>query len=150
MTWGADVVQTISTAVVGDLVKIVNKEAAMGPLATARPADPARRRRSCGTPRPAALEDAQVSVFLGTNIVKDYVARYVDPNMPKLGDQMTANVNIGQECNAFFDGKTINFFQSSTKCQNTGLLEDVIYHEFGHALHVARDHRGRRRRSTAR
>ena len=49
---------------------------------------------------------------------------------------MTANVNIPQNCNAFFDGKTINFFHSSMMCQNTGLLEDVIYHEFGHALHA--------------
>ncbi len=136
VSWGADVNQAVTTAVIGDLVKIVNKASSDGPLAVAEivlaPGGAAVWDASA-----TALDDAQVNVFISTNIVKEFVARELDPNMPKLGEQMTANVNIGNECNAFFDGKSVNFFQSSEKCQNTGLLQDVIFHEFGHALHSA-------------
>jgi uncharacterized protein (TIGR03382 family) len=136
VTWSPDTGLSITTAVVGDLVAIVNKATADGPLAVAQimlqPGGQAVWDASA-----AELEDAQVNVFIDTNTVKDFVFRNLDPNMPKLGEQMTANVNIAQECNAFFDGKAINFFQSSMKCQNTGLLQDVVFHEFGHALHSA-------------
>jgi len=136
VTWGADVGQSITTGVIGDLVKIVNKASTDGPLAVANiMIAPGGVAVWDATAEP--LDDAQVNVYIATNIVKDFVLREVDPNMPALGEQMVANVNIGQECNAFFDGKSINFFQSSEKCQNTGLLSDVIYHEFGHALHSA-------------
>ena len=136
LSWGGSGEQALETSVVGDLVKIVNKASSDGPLATAQ-LTIAAGGVTVWDASEDALHDAQVNVFVGTNIVKDFVFRYLDPDMPKLGEQMTANVNIGQECNAFFDGRTINFFQSSTRCQNTGLLQDVIYHEFGHALHVA-------------
>ena len=52
-------------------------------------------------------------------------------------DQITANVNIAQACNAFFDGHAINFFHASPECQNTGLVQDVVFHEFGHSVHAA-------------
>src|SRR6185295_9560938 len=38
---------------------------------------------------------------------------------------------------AFFDGKSVNFFHASMRCQNTGLIQDVVYHEYGHAVHTA-------------
>jgi len=136
VSWAPDVQQSITTAVIGDLVTIVNKATSDGPLAVAQLVL-APGGQTVWDASALALDDAQVNVFISTNIVKDFVYRYLDPNMPKLGEQMTANVNIGQECNAFFDGKSINFFQSSMKCQNTGLLQDVVFHEFGHALHTA-------------
>lgn len=136
VSWGAEINQSITTAVIGDLVTIVNKVSAEGPLAATQvllaPGGAAVWDASA-----TELDDAQVNAFISTNLVKDFVLRSIDPNMPKLGEQMTVNVNIGQECNAFFDGKAINFFQSSMKCQNTGLLQDVVFHEFGHALHTA-------------
>lgn len=136
LEWGADTQQTVTTTVTGDLVKIVSKHAVDAPAATGE-LSIAPGGNVVWDASADALADAQVNVFVATNVVKDYVERHLDPHMPKLGEQMTANVNIGQECNAFFDGNTINFFQSSMRCQNTGLLPDVVYHEFGHALHIA-------------
>jgi|GEM_PF-604960 len=58
--------------------------------------------------------------------------------------QLVANVNINDICNAFWNGKTVNFFQSGSKrlasgktlgCSNTGENADVVYHEWGHGLH---------------
>ncbi|MEO1339307.1 MAG: hypothetical protein AAFV29_26950, partial [Myxococcota bacterium] len=33
-------------------------------------------------------------------------------------------------------GRTINFFPGNDSCENTGRLDDVVYHEFGHSLHA--------------
>ena len=46
-------------------------------------------------------------------------------------------VNINQSCNAYYDGWSINFFRSGNYCNNTGRVEGVVYHEFGHGFHYA-------------
>jgi hypothetical protein len=136
LTWGSESPVTVATAVAGDLVKIVNKYDADGVLASAALTLPPNG-MALWDATGNALEDAQVNVYIHANRVKEFVATHLDPELPLLARRMNANVNIGQECNAFFDGTSINFFQSSMKCENTGLLEDVIVHEFGHALHSA-------------
>ena len=45
------------------------------------------------------------------------------------------NVNINDVCNAFFDGTSLNFYAASPSCQNTALVADVVFHEYGHAFH---------------
>jgi cysteine-rich repeat protein len=45
------------------------------------------------------------------------------------------NVNIDDVCNAFFDGASLNFYAASSSCQNTALVADVVFHEYGHAFH---------------
>lgn len=80
------------------------------------------------------LVDAQISAFVHADIVKNRI-RGIDPNFAYLDEQLQITVNIDDECNAFSDGSTINFFQSSESCANTAQLADVVYHEFGHAVH---------------
>ena len=48
--------------------------------------------------------------------------------------QMTGVVNINLECNANWNGRTVNFYRESDRCSNTAEIADVIYHEYGHAL----------------
>lgn len=135
ISWSPDTAQVVSTGVAGDLVNIVNKKNnGITPTVdlTISPGGQIIWDASAD-----GESDAHLVTYLATNTVKEYVRNNIDPAMPKLDEPMTANVNIAQNCNAFFDGKTINFFHASMQCQNTGLLEDVIYHEFGHALHVA-------------
>ena len=45
-----------------------------------------------------------------------------------------AFVNHNSQCNAFWNGKSVNFFQGSTKCANSGNLGDIVLHEWGHGL----------------
>ena len=75
---------------------------------------------------------------------KAYVRANLNPTLPLLDETLTVNVNINQTCNANYDGENINFYrstqpnpngQASTQCMNTARLSDVVYHEFGHALH---------------
>lgn len=134
ISWSPDVEQTVTTTVVGDLAAITNK-AEGGALATAQLAiSPAGQ--AVWDASASEADDAQLVAFVSTNTVKEYIRSFIDPAMPTLDDAMTVNVNIAQQCNAFYDGKAINFFVSSESCQNTGLLEDVVYHEYGHHLHA--------------
>ncbi len=88
------------------------------------------------------LADAQLASYMHTRRVQDYV-QAIDPELPWIQEQMRVNVNINDACNAFFDPgtDTINFFQYGTTqgltCENTGRISDVVYHEYGHAVHNA-------------
>ncbi len=50
-----------------------------------------------------------------------------------LTQQLTANMNINQTCNAFWNG-TVNFYRSGGGCFNTGEIAGVFDHEWGHGL----------------
>ncbi len=54
---------------------------------------------------------------------------------PWFKTQLVVNVNQKWTCNANFDRVAINLYSGGHGCANTGLLADVIYHEWGHALH---------------
>jgi CARDB len=56
------------------------------------------------------------------------------PDNAWLNDQVTANMNIPQSCNAFWDGSTVNFYRSSADCRNTGEIPAVFDHEWGHGM----------------
>ncbi|MEQ9496197.1 MAG: MYXO-CTERM sorting domain-containing protein [Deltaproteobacteria bacterium] len=79
--------------------------------------------------------DAQLNTFIHARVVKER-ARIIAPNNNWHADPVQATVNIGNSCNAFSDGTTINFFQSSRQCENTGRLADVVHHEYGHSFHA--------------
>ena len=125
---------TVTTSVIGDLVTIVNKGAS-GALASAQ-LSVAAGAQVVWDPSASVEDDAQVQTFLNVNHAKDF-ARVLDPQLPTLDSPIVANVNINQDCNAFFDGKSLNFFHASTRCENTGRLQDVVFHEFGHSVHTA-------------
>lgn len=59
----------------------------------------------------------------------------VVPNLDWTDGDMQVTVNINESCNAYYDG-TLNFFTAGQGCNNTGRLADVVYHEWGHGLHV--------------
>ncbi|MBI2377222.1 MAG: hypothetical protein HYV07_24695 [Deltaproteobacteria bacterium] len=80
------------------------------------------------------LVDAQLTTFVSAQRAKDK-AREIAPSLAYLDEQIEANVNLSGECNAYSDGFTINFFRKG-QCENTGRIPDVIYHEFGHAVHL--------------
>ncbi|MDY0000977.1 MAG: MYXO-CTERM sorting domain-containing protein [Polyangia bacterium] len=79
--------------------------------------------------------DAQLTSFIHVNRAKAFVWA-MGVELPWLSQRMQVTVNIDDTCNAYSDGQTINFFRASNWCENTGRLADVIYHEFGHSLHL--------------
>ncbi len=75
--------------------------------------------------------------FYEVNRIKE-MARGWLPDNAWLNDQITANMNIPQACNAFWDGLTINFYRQGTSgsnvCRNTGEIPAVFDHEWGHGM----------------
>lgn len=77
---------------------------------------------------------AQSMVFHHTNKIVRLAANYIDT--PFLRTPLSAHTNIKNSCNAHWDGRysTINFYSGGRGCANTGLIADIIYHEWGHGL----------------
>ncbi len=45
-----------------------------------------------------------------------------------------ANVNVNSTCNANWTTWTMNFFREGGGCANTGIINDVMAHEYGHGI----------------
>ena len=56
------------------------------------------------------------------------------PGNSWLNGTLTANMNINNTCNAFWNGSTVNFYRSGGGCSNTGELAAVFLHEWGHGM----------------
>ena len=76
---------------------------------------------------------AQVNGYVQANVVRDFVINY-NPAYPGLQqNEFPVNVNLNDNCNAFYDYSSINFFTSGGGCANTA-FSTVIHHEYGHHL----------------
>jgi hypothetical protein len=135
ISWSPDSTASVGVAPDGDLVTIVNK-AVMGVMTTGTLSiDPGA---TVAWDRSSVKEDdSQLNSYISVNTAKEWVRANVDPMMMTLDDQITANVNIAQDCNAFFDGTNVNFFHATSMCENTGEIQDVVFHEYGHRVHTA-------------
>ena len=51
------------------------------------------------------------------------------PSNSWINAKLTANVNLNQTCNAYWNGSSVNFFRSGGGCANTGELPGVSLHE---------------------
>ena len=61
----------------------------------------------------------------------------IDPSFGWANQQVDANVNLNDtNCNAWYDGQSINFVRQGGGCNNTARVADVIYHEYGHGFHA--------------
>jgi len=76
---------------------------------------------------------AEVNGYIQANIVRDFTIKY-NPDYPGLDEnEFPVNVNINDNCNAFYDYESINFFREGGGCPNTA-FSTVIHHEYGHHL----------------
>jgi len=76
---------------------------------------------------------ASRSGFYELNRIAEMARSYLPANN-WLKNQLTANMNINQTCNAFWNGTTVNFYKSGGGCRNTGEIAAVFDHEWGHGL----------------
>jgi hypothetical protein len=89
----------------------------------------------CTTPGSGGAGNTHASrtQYYHVNRAKE-IARGWLPSNTWLNAKLTANVNINQTCNAFWNGSTLNFYRSGGGCGNTGEIEAVSLHEYGHGL----------------
>ncbi|MCC6971713.1 MAG: hypothetical protein IT434_15990 [Phycisphaerales bacterium] len=81
---------------------------------------------------------AEVNAYYNSNVVRDMLLSY-NANFPTIKTQTEFRVNVAVSgtCNAYYDGSSINFFNSGGGCGNTA-FGDVVWHEYGHhAVQVA-------------
>ncbi|MFT3695366.1 MAG: DUF4215 domain-containing protein [Kofleriaceae bacterium] len=80
------------------------------------------------------LADAQVSTFVyGTTAVEH--ARTLDPAITSWTQPFHFYVNETNPCNAFTNRDDVHLSKATDDCENTGRVADIVYHEFGHAIH---------------
>jgi hypothetical protein len=71
--------------------------------------------------------------YYHVNRAHDWI-KAIDPAFTACDYEIAANVELTDNCNAFWDGATLNFFTAGSGCPATAQLPDVIYHEYGHAV----------------
>ncbi len=79
---------------------------------------------------PTEFNTAQMNGLIHTQLVYDFV-KSINPNYPGIDIQIPCNVNLNQNCNAYYSNRTINFYRSGNGCVNTA-YSTVVYHEYGH------------------
>lgn len=78
---------------------------------------------------------AVVNAFVKINVIADFVAQHLTSSQAALlKTAIKTNVNVSGNCNAYYNGSSVNFFPAGGQCANTGTIDDVMYHEWGHAL----------------
>ncbi len=85
-------------------------------------------------PTPNQNDTAQANTQIHINVLRDFIRdRFPTDNTADF--RARANVNIGNNCNAFFNGSSVNFYTTGGGCSNTA-FSTVIAHEMGHWLNV--------------
>lgn len=75
----------------------------------------------------------EASAYRSTNLIHDHMRTWL-PEFADLDWSMPVNIDVAGECNAFYDGASINFYDAGGGCNATSLIADVVYHEYGHAI----------------
>ncbi len=77
---------------------------------------------------------AQSMVFHHTDYIFRLAAQFI--TTPWFDKPLPSHTNLPSSCNAHWDSRrgTINFYSGNSRCANTGLISDIIYHEWGHGL----------------
>ncbi len=80
----------------------------------------------------------ELDTFDAVNDIHDFFQLFA-PEFAYANQQIHATINRDDgycPCNAWWDG-TINFCYSAGGCANTGELQQVVHHEFGHGVQAA-------------
>src|SRR3569833_2308417 len=77
-------------------------------------------------------------VWVDANDGTAFARARLNPGLAWLDNQLSATGNEDQDqCNAYSNGDDIHFYKETPGvCENTGRLADVVYHEFGHSVHI--------------
>ncbi len=135
-TWAGALAASVTPTVTGTYAAVTNSA---GPAATTTfNVDPAGEAVWDLNADGAAA--AQLSAFVRSTIAKRFALATLNPGLPWLSQAMPVFVNEEGACNAYSNGDDIHFFPAyasgGTRCANTALLADVVYHEIGHSLHI--------------
>lgn len=76
----------------------------------------------------------ETSAYYHVNNIHDHAVAVL-PGFTGMDEQLPINVQrTDGDCNAFYDGNSINFYAEANDCYSLALINDVIYHEYGHGI----------------
>lgn len=74
------------------------------------------------------------SAYYHVNVVHDHQKSWL-PTFTGMDFSLPTNVDLtSSNCNAFYDGTSINFYAQANGCTSFATVADVIYHEYGHGI----------------
>lgn len=73
------------------------------------------------------------SAYRSVTLIHEHMKSYM-PNFNGLDFSLTTNIDVEGECNAFYDGISVNFYDTGGGCNPTSLIADVVWHEYGHGI----------------
>ncbi|MEO8069467.1 MAG: T9SS type A sorting domain-containing protein [Flavobacteriales bacterium] len=75
----------------------------------------------------------ELSAYFHVNIVHDHCVAVL-PGFTGMDFSLPTNVDVAGNCNAFYDGSSINFYAEGNDCHSWAKLGEVVYHEYGHGI----------------
>ncbi|MFM7769266.1 MAG: hypothetical protein ACKO8Q_01780, partial [Bacteroidota bacterium] len=76
----------------------------------------------------------ELSAYLSVNRIHDH-CKFWMPSFTGMDFQLPTNIDLTTgDCNAFYDGSSINFYAIGNGCNATSLIADVVFHEYGHGI----------------
>ncbi len=121
----------VTTDFYGPYARVINQA---GPEATLTQAiTPGQPGQFLFTDRNSQADERDV--FDAVQRVHDFFELFA-PSFNFTDSRMTCYVSLNSTCNAFYNGN-INFFHEGDGCSNTGRIQGVVDHEYGHGVQEA-------------
>jgi hypothetical protein len=77
----------------------------------------------------------EISAYQGVNVIHDYMKTWTEPGFTALDYPLETRVDrTDGNCNAFYNGSSINFYATANGCDASAYFDDIIYHEYGHGI----------------
>jgi hypothetical protein len=81
------------------------------------------------------FEDYELAGYVHTRTIHDFMRSKTPSGFTQMSYPFTVNVDIILgNCNAFYNGSSINFYAAGGGCPATSLFQDVVFHEYGHGI----------------
>ncbi|MBS1783252.1 MAG: T9SS type A sorting domain-containing protein [Bacteroidetes bacterium] len=74
-----------------------------------------------------------VNAYYHVNRVHDFMKKFY-PSFTGMDIVLPTNVDVTGNCNAFYNGSSINFYKAGNGCNSFAYCGDIIYHEYGHGI----------------
>ncbi len=75
----------------------------------------------------------EMTAYNSVNIIHDYMKSKF-PAFTDMDFPLPTNIDVAGQCNAFYNGNSINFYDAGGGCTASSTVADVCYHEYGHGI----------------
>ena len=77
----------------------------------------------------------EISAYHGVNSIHDHMKAWTPAGFTQMDVPLTTRVDrTDGDCNAFYNGTSINFYANGGGCPATAYFNDVVFHEYGHGI----------------